>query len=64
MVGYSDISTHEGLSESPGKVAGIELGDIIEEVNGENIETCSDLIISHDMIFFQLIFDCIVSIFH
>ena len=44
VVGYSDISTHEGLSESPGKVAGIELGDIIEEVNGENIETCSDLI--------------------
>ena len=44
VVGYSDISTHEGLSESPGKVAGIGLGDIIEEVNGENIETCSDLI--------------------
>ena len=44
VVGYSDISTHEGLSESPGKMAGIELGDIIEEVNGENIETCSDLI--------------------
>ena len=44
VVGYSDISTHEGLSESPGKVAGIELGDVIEEVNGENIETCSDLI--------------------
>ena len=44
VVGYSDISTHEGLSESPGKVAGIELGDIIEEVNGGNIETCSDLI--------------------
>ena len=44
VVGYSDISTHEGLSESPGKVAGIELGDIIEAVNGENIETCSDLI--------------------
>lgn len=44
VVGYSDISTHEGLSESPGKIAGIELGDIIEEVNGENIETCSDLI--------------------
>ena len=44
VVGYSDISTHEGLSESPGKAAGIELGDIIEEVNGENIETCSDLI--------------------
>ena len=44
VVGYSDISTHEGLSESPGKVAGIELGDIIEEVNGENIETCTDLI--------------------
>lgn len=44
VVGYSDISTHDGLSESPGKIAGIELGDIIEEVNGENIETCSDLI--------------------
>ena len=44
VVGYSDISTHDGLSESPGKMAGIELGDIIEEVNGENIETCSDLI--------------------
>lgn len=44
VVGYSDISTHDGLNESPGKIAGIELGDIIEEVNGENIETCSDLI--------------------
>lgn len=44
VVGYSDISTYDGLSESPGKIAGIELGDIIEEVNGENIETCSDLI--------------------
>lgn len=44
VVGYSDISTYDGLSESPGKIAGIELGDIIEEVNGEDIETCSDLI--------------------
>ena len=44
VVGYSDISTYDGLSESSGKIAGIELGDIIEEVNGENIETCSDLI--------------------
>lgn len=44
VVGYSDISTYDGLSESPGKIAGIELGDIIEEINGENIETCSDLI--------------------
>ena len=44
VVGYSDTSTYDGLSESPGKIAGIELGDIIEEVNGENIETCSDLI--------------------
>ena len=44
VVGYSDISTYDGLSECPGKIAGIELGDIIEEVNGENIETCSDLI--------------------
>ena len=44
VVGYSDISTYDGLSESPGKIAGIELCYIIEYVNGENIETCSDLI--------------------
>lgn len=44
VVGYSNVTTQEGIDESPGKLAGIELGDIIEEVNGEYIETCSDLI--------------------
>ena len=44
VVGYSQIETNEGLLESPGKLAGIELGDIIQEVNGSKIETSNELI--------------------
>lgn len=44
VVGYSDIETSDGVMESPGKLAGIQLGDIIEEVNGKKVNSCSDLI--------------------
>ncbi len=44
VVGYSDVETSEGMMESPGKLAGIQLGDIIEEVNGKKVNSCSDLI--------------------
>ena len=44
VVGYSDVETSDGMMESPGKLAGIQLGDIIEEVNGKKVNSCSDLI--------------------
>ena len=43
VVGHSEIQTEEGKVESPGKNAGIELGDVILKVNGEEIESSKNL---------------------
>lgn len=44
VVGFSEIETAEGIHESPAKLAGIELGDVILQVNGEKINGSKDLI--------------------
>ena len=43
VVGHSDINSVEGKIESPAKASGIELGDIITKINGEEIENSRDL---------------------
>ena len=43
VVGHSDVESFEGKVESPAKSSGIELGDIITKINGEDIENSRDL---------------------
>ncbi|GAB6170312.1 SpoIVB peptidase [Clostridium carnis] len=43
VVGHSMIETEEGKIDSPAKASGIELGDILIKVNGEEIESSKDL---------------------
>jgi stage IV sporulation protein B len=43
VVGHSDIDSIEGKVESPAKASGIELGDVIIKINGEEIESSKDL---------------------
>lgn len=43
VVGHSDIESEEGKVESPAKSSGIELGDVILKINGEEIESSKDL---------------------
>ncbi|WP_411167909.1 SpoIVB peptidase [Clostridium sp. MB05] len=43
VVGHSDIDSIEGKVESPAKASGIELGDVIIKINGEEIENSKDL---------------------
>ena len=38
VVGHSDINSVEGKVESPAKVSGIEIGDVITKINGEDVE--------------------------
>ena len=42
VVGHHLVSTTEG-KESPGEIAGIQIGDIITEINGKKIEKMSDV---------------------
>ncbi|MCA1030675.1 SpoIVB peptidase [Bacillus timonensis] len=42
VVGHHEIETSEG-KKSPGEIAGIEVGDIIKEINGTKIEKMSDV---------------------
>lgn len=47
VVGFSDVETKVGNKESPGVDAGIEIGDVLLEANGEeldNINTLSNII--------------------
>lgn len=44
VVGHSNVKINNEVKESPGKCAGIEIGDIITEVNGKKVETSSQLI--------------------
>ncbi|AQS10509.1 SpoIVB peptidase precursor [Clostridium saccharobutylicum] len=44
VVGYSDIEINSKKEESPGKLGGLEIGDIILKVNGENMENVTDLL--------------------
>lgn len=43
VVGHSDIDTMDGKIESPAKASGIELGDIITKIDGEEIKNSKDL---------------------
>lgn len=43
VVAHSDIASSEGKIESPAKASGIEIGDIIIKINGEEIENSKDL---------------------
>ncbi|MCF0148481.1 MAG: SpoIVB peptidase [Clostridium sp.] len=43
VVGHSEIDSIMGKIESPAKASGIELGDIIIRINGEEIENSRDL---------------------
>lgn len=42
VVGYHQVDTKEG-KKSPGEIAGIQVGDMITEINGKNIEKMSDV---------------------
>ncbi|MFC4324040.1 SpoIVB peptidase [Litchfieldia salsa] len=42
VVGHHQIDTAEG-KQSPGEIAGVEVGDIIKEINGKKIEKMSDV---------------------
>jgi stage IV sporulation protein B len=42
VVGHHQIETEEG-KQSPGEIAGVEVGDIIKEINGKKIEKMSDV---------------------
>jgi stage IV sporulation protein B len=44
VVGYSDIEVNNKKEESPGKSAGLEIGDIILKVNGVDVENSIDLL--------------------
>lgn len=44
IVGYSDIEVNNKKEESPGKAGGLEIGDIILKVNGEEMESSIDLL--------------------
>ncbi|WP_300384429.1 SpoIVB peptidase [Clostridium sp.] len=43
VVGHSEIDSEEGSIESPARTSGIELGDVIVKINGEEIEDSRDL---------------------
>lgn len=43
VVGLSDIETLNGKKNSPASVAGIEIGDSIIKINGENIQNSKDV---------------------
>lgn len=44
IVGYSDIEVNNKKEESPGKIGGLEIGDIILKVNGIDMENSVDLL--------------------
>jgi stage IV sporulation protein B len=44
VVGHSDVIVDNEKKESPAKLAGVEIGDLIVKINGEKIESSKDLI--------------------
>lgn len=44
VVGYSDISINNEKQESPGKLGGLEVGDVILKINGIEMENSQDLL--------------------
>ncbi|MFT8348299.1 SpoIVB peptidase [Clostridium saccharoperbutylacetonicum] len=44
VVGYSEIEVNDKKEESPGKACGLEIGDVILKVNGEDMENSLDLL--------------------
>lgn len=43
VVGHSEVQSVEGKLESPAKTSGIELGDVLIKINGEEIQSSKDL---------------------
>lgn len=43
VVGYSDIVKNEQRSQSPAKMYGVELGDLITQVNGKKVYTAKEI---------------------
>lgn len=44
VVGYSDIEINNEKEESPGKVGGLEIGDVILKINGIEMHSSRDLV--------------------
>ena len=44
VVGYSEVNVNNEKVESPGKLAGIEIGDLIISVNDKNVDSTKNLI--------------------
>ncbi|WP_294392675.1 SpoIVB peptidase [uncultured Clostridium sp.] len=44
IVGYSDIEINNEKEESPGKISGLEIGDVILKVNGIEMHNSKDLL--------------------
>lgn len=44
IVGYSEIEINNKKEESPGKLAGIEIGDIILKIDGEEMQNSSEML--------------------
>lgn len=44
VVGYSDITINNEKQESPGKLGGLEVGDVILRINGIEMENAQDLL--------------------
>lgn len=44
IVGYSDIEVNNKIEESPGKIAGLQIGDVILKVNDIDMESSIDLL--------------------
>ena len=44
VVGYSDIEINNEKEESPGKVGGLEIGDVILKINGIEMHNSRDLV--------------------
>ena len=44
VVGFSNVETDDGSELSPAKVAGMQLGDVLLEVNNKKIESSKQLI--------------------
>ncbi|MBQ3423227.1 MAG: SpoIVB peptidase [Romboutsia sp.] len=44
IVGYSDVTINNEKQESPGKLGGLEIGDVILKVNGIDMDNAQDLL--------------------
>ncbi|MCX7904744.1 MAG: SpoIVB peptidase [Caloramator sp.] len=44
VVGFSDIETHDGYKQSPAAISGVEIGDLIIEAEGKDLDNVYDLL--------------------